>query len=45
MNEDLKPLEEVREWQKKMEEKWKGKSKEEIRSELNKAAEDFRREV
>jgi hypothetical protein len=41
----LKPVEEVREWRKKMVEKWKGKSREEIRRELNKAAEDFRREV
>jgi hypothetical protein len=45
MREDLKPVAEVREWRRQMVEKWKGKSKEEIRRELNKAAEDFRREV
>jgi hypothetical protein len=45
MREDLKPVEEVREWRRKMVEKWKGKSKEEIRRELNKAADDFRKEI
>jgi hypothetical protein len=45
MPEDLKPVAEVREWRRKMEEGWKGKSKEEIRQELNKAAEDFRKEL
>lgn len=45
MREDLKPVAEVREWREKMAEKWKGKSKEEIRQELNKAAEDFRKEI
>jgi hypothetical protein len=45
MREDLKPVEEVREWRRKMVEKWKGKSKEEIRRELNKAADNFRKEI
>jgi len=45
MREDLNPVEEVREWRRKMGEKWKGKSKEEIRMELNERAEAFRREA
>ena len=45
MPEDLKPVAEVRDWRRKMEEGWKGKSKEEIRQELNKAAEDFRKKL
>jgi len=43
--EDLKPVAEVREWRRKMTERWEGKSREEIRQELNKAAEDFRKEL
>jgi hypothetical protein len=42
--EDLKPVAEVREWRRKMAEGWKGKSQKEIRQELNKAGEDFRKE-
>lgn len=45
MPEDLKPVAEVREWRRKMTERWEGKSREEIRQELNKAAEDFRKEL
>lgn len=51
MPEDLRLVAEVREWRKKMAERWrwkgksKSKSKEEIRQELNKAAEDFRKEL
>ena len=44
MTEELDPVSEVREWRRKMVERWKGKSREEIRRELQELGDTFRRE-
>jgi hypothetical protein len=41
MSEELDPVSEVREWRRKVEERWRGKSRAEIRQELRERGEKF----
>jgi hypothetical protein len=45
MSEILDPVSEVREWRRQVMESWKGKSREEIRRELNELGERFKKEM